>query len=291
VRGYLAAGVGLRRDLNGLATTREFEGKDVYLPGVTVYLEDPQANKRSDDALKDLSGRFTVRVPDPSRYRLCWKSRVYGSGCLTDLISAGTEPLFLSTVRIKLPPKPGFVASFGKVRFADDSLPRTLEPVADINAFAMVTLRDQNKRVLAEVPVNNFGEYLLPYLPSRKHTDLTARIEKARSVKAILPDTYIKNPRVLQFHLTIDNRRPRLAAIVPVSGATGKRVQIGTPGDTVVLKAEAGDPDGDPLAVRWSESPGSGTLSANTGTRSSGPCPPGRHSVLASPDGKGGYDR
>lgn len=122
VRGYLAAAVGrsARAEASGGIYAREIDGKDIYLPGVAVFLEDPQTGKRSDEVRTDLSGRFTVQVPGQSRYRLCWKSKVYGDGCLQDLISAGREPLFLSTVLIRLPTKDGFAASFGKVRLEDE---------------------------------------------------------------------------------------------------------------------------------------------------------------------------
>lgn len=296
VRGYLAAAVGrsAKAESSGGIYAREIDGKDIYLPGVTVFLEDPQTGKHSDEVRTDLSGRFTVQVPGESRYRLCWKSTIYGNDCLKDLFTAGREPLFLSTVLIRLAQKKDTVASFGKVRFEDNSVPRTLEPLSDINAFAVVTLRDSKKKALAEVPVNNFGDYLLPYLPNKETVQLVARIEKGEGSETILPEAYFKNPRLVQYHLTIKNNPPRLDAIVPVSAATGKRVQVGTPGDTVELKAVARDRDGDPLQVRWSESPGSGTLSAKMGNQIKWtlPAAPGRYSVLAIvSDDKGGYDR
>src|SRR6266850_759523 len=165
VRGYLAVSVGRSSsaDSTGGIFARDVDAKQIYLPGVIVFLEDPQTQKRSSEALTDLSGRFTITIPDEGRYRFCWKSKVYGDDCLKDLVSAGREPLFLSTVPIKVPPREGFAASFGKVRFKNDSIPRTLEPLSNINSFAVVSLVDSNKNVLAEVPVNNFGDYLLPY--------------------------------------------------------------------------------------------------------------------------------
>ncbi len=296
VRGYLAVAVGrsARAEESGGIYAREIEAKDIYLPGVTVFLQDPHLGITSDEVRTDLSGRFTVQVPSEARYNLCWKSKIYGDGCLKEFISAGREPLFLSTVLIRVPAKQGMVASFGKVRFADNSLPRTLEPLSDINAFAIVSLLDGKKSILAEVPVNNFGYYLLPYLPDKDTSHLVARIEKAEGTQTILPDAYKKYPRLIQYHLTIKNSPPRLDAIVPVSVATGKRVQVGQLGDTVELKAVTRDPDGDPVQVQWSESPGGGTLSAKTGGQIKWTLPtaPGRYSVLAiASDRKGGYDR
>src|SRR5262249_35438731 len=156
--------------------------------------------------------------------------KVYGDDCLKDFISAGREPLFLSTVLISIASRAGFVASFGKVRFADDSLPRTFEPFSDINSFAVVSLFGTGRKLMAEVPVNNFGEYLLPYLPNKETVELVARIEKGNGVQVIRPEAYTRSPRLIQYHLTIKNSPPRLDAIVPMSTTTGKRVQVGTPG-------------------------------------------------------------
>jgi len=296
IRGYLAVAVGhsASAEASGGLYARGIPGKEIYLPGVTVYLEDGQTANHSDEVRTDLSGRFTVRVPAESRYRLCWKSGVYGSDCQKGLISAGREALFLSTVLIRVPRKEGFAASFGKVRMADESLPRTLEPLSDINAFAVVSARDSRKKLLAEVPVNNFGDYVLPYLPNNKTVRLTARIEKTQVTETILPDTYKKTPTLIQYHLTFKNNPPRLDAIVPVDSATGERVQVGQPGGTVVLKAAARDRDGDPLEIKWFDSPGGGTLSAKTGNQVTWTLPtvPGRYSVLVvASDNKGGYDR
>ncbi len=296
VRGYLAVAVGrsTRAEGSGGIYAREIEGKDIYLPGVTVFLQDPHLGTTSDEVRTDLSGRFTVQAPSEARYNLCWKSKIYGDGCLKEFIIAGREPLFLSTVLIRVPAKEGMVASFGKVRLEDNSVPRTLEPLSDINSFAVVSLLDARKKVVTEVPVNNFGYYLLPYLPDKDTSHLIARIEKAEGTQTILPDAYKKFPRLIQYHLTIKNTPPKLDAIVPVSVATGKRVQVGKPGDTVELNAVTRDPDGDPVQVHWSETAGSGTLSANTGPQIKWTLPtaPGRYSVLAiASDKKGGYDR
>ena len=299
VRGYLAVAVGrsAKAESSGIYA-RGIAGKNIYLPGVNVYLEDPQTSKRSDEVRTDLSGRFTVEVPGPGRYHVCWKSKVYGDGCLKDVFSAGHEPLFLSTILIDVPRREGFIASFGKVRFEDGSVPRTLEPLSDVNSFAMVSALDDKKNLLAEVPVNNFGDYLLPYVlaPSPKNgaVELVTKIEKVQTVQIIdFTGGQAVIPQVVQYHLTIKNTPPRLDAIVPTTPA-GKRVQVGTLGDTVVLKAVTRDRDGDAVEVQWSASPGSGTLSSKTGNQVDWKLPntPGRYFVEAiASDGKGGYDR
>jgi len=295
VRGYLAVAVGQsgEAEKNGLYA-RGIEAKDLYVPGVEVYLKDTKTNAAGTSDKTDLSGRFTLLAPAKGTVLVCWKSAVFGDGCNTKSISAGTEPVFVSTLYINVPHKEGFVASFGKVRFADDKIPRALEPYNNVNAFAVVTAQDKNKKVIAEIPVNNFGDYVLPYLPQKETVALTAKIENGVGTQIIEPEAYQLNPRVAQFHITIGNNVPRLDAIVPTSAASNKRVQIGTPGDKLVLKASTRDRDGDAVKVQWSIADGAGTLSATSGDSVEWTLPsnPGRYSVRAiASDGKGGYAR
>jgi cytochrome c5 len=294
VRGYIAVAVGRsgQAESSGIYS-RQYPGKNIYLPRVTIYLKDAQTGKPSEEARTDLSGRFSVRVDGESRYQLCWKSDVYGADCLQDIISAGAEPLFLGTVLIRVPAKEGFIASFGQVRFADNSPARTLEPLSDVNAFALVAAHDTSKKLLAEIPVNNFGDYLLPYLPVKDPVFLSARIEKVQTTLTVLPQAFKQSTRLIRYHLVINNHPPRMDAIVP-ENISGKRMQIAAPGDTVVLKANARDSDGDPVEIRWFEYAGSGTLSAKSGTQVKWvlPAAPGRYSVQAvASDHKGGYAR
>lgn len=295
VRGYLAVAVGRspKAEASGGIYARELEGKDIYLPGVEVYLEDRKNNKRSEPVATDLSGRFSLQAPSAADFHLCWKSTVYGDGCLKDSFKAGTEPLFLSTVLVGVPQKQGFVASFGKVRFKDDTLPRTLEPLSNINAYATVTLVDKNNAEVATVPVNNFGDYLLPYLPNKESVQLVSRIEGAKGEQLVQPEAYTRNPRVVRYHLTINNTAPQLDGVVPRNGA-GRRVQLASPGDKVELKAFAKDRDGDALKVQWVLLDGSGTVSAASGNATTWTLPTtvGRYAVMAIvSDGKGGYAR
>jgi cytochrome c5 len=294
VRGYIAIAVGQsgEAEKNGLYA-RGIPAKDIYVPGLDVYLKNTQTNDTTSNAKTDLSGRFTLLAKDKGNYQVCWKSSVFGDGCSSKSFAAGTQPEFVSTLYMSVPRKDNLAASFGNVRFADDALPRTLEPYNDIHAFAAVTARDKNKNVIATVPVNSFGEYVLPYLPQKESVELTAEIEGGRGVQEVDPEIYSKNQRLIQMHLTIDNHLPFLNAIVPTD-SSGKRVQVAAPGDKVVLKASTRDRDGDTVKITWSIADGDGTLSTNTGntTEWTVPAKPGRYSVRAiAADGKGGYSR
>ena len=235
VRGYLAAAVGRsgKAESGGLYS-RTIEDKDIYLPGVTVYLENPKTGKRSVPARTDLSGRFTLYAPYEGRYRICWKSKVYDSGCTADFVSAGSAPQFVSTVNIQVPPKKGYVAVIGHVTTADGSLPRTFDPLMNINAFATVGLDDEKGNLIADAYVNNFGDYLLPYVPVKQKIKLNASIESAKFTQEIWPEAQIEVAPLHQVNLKFENNRPQLDPLVAFDSVSNRRVQNALPGSGAV---------------------------------------------------------
>lgn len=324
VRGYLAAAVPVpantqrdpdsrrkpvRPDTSGIAGRRRgddrraartdartdppAELKDIYLPGVSVFLEDPQASLRSEAGQTDLSGRFTLYAPAPGRYRLCWKSGVYGDGCTDDLVSAGSESRFLSTVRIQLPPQKDFVLMSGRVTTADGSTPRVFDPLLNINAFATVSLWDARAERVASVYVNNFGDYLIPHVPARQKIKLTAAIESAGSSRELWPEARLERAPFHRLDLKIENRRPRLDPLVAFD-ASNRRVQNAAPGSRINVRSNVRDDDGDPVSYTWFVEPGGGGLSSTTESATLWTLPdtPGRHNItVVARDGKGGYDK
>src|SRR5579859_328780 len=221
VGGYLAVAVGrlAHEDSSGGIYAKDIDGKEIFLPGVEVYLEDPQNNKTSNLEKTDLSGRFTLSAPEPGRYRICWKSDVYGTDCTPVFVSAGTAPQFVSTVNVKVPQKNGYVAVMGHVTTADGSLPRMFDPLLNINAFATVGLDENNNRI-ADVYVNNFGDYLLPYVPIKQKIQVTASIESAKFTQEIWPEAQIEAAPLNQVNLKIENNRPRLDSLVAFDSVT-----------------------------------------------------------------------
>ncbi|HWW76528.1 MAG TPA: hypothetical protein VNZ44_14115, partial [Pyrinomonadaceae bacterium] len=59
VRGYVAANVGGGLQREPLTAVVRGASKDVYLPGVDVFLQDEGSRRQSDSSQTDLSGRFT----------------------------------------------------------------------------------------------------------------------------------------------------------------------------------------------------------------------------------------
>ncbi|MDT7540188.1 MAG: hypothetical protein QOE33_92 [Acidobacteriota bacterium] len=294
VRGYLAADVGgqIREQQTRAAVVRP-ASKDIYLPGISVYLEDVKTSKHSDVAQTDLSGRFTLYAPAPAHYRICWKSDIYDSGCTTDLVSAGSTPQFVSTVRIQLPARKGYVAMTGHVTAADGSLTRTFDPLLNINAFATVALDDVNTKNVATVYVNNFGDYLLPYVPISEKVRVRAAIEAGKAAREVWPEAHIERAQFNRIDLKIDNSRPQLDPLVALD-ASNKRVQNAAPGSEISLQANARDADGDPVSFKWFTDPNDGQLAHVDGPTQQWklPAKAGRYSLtVVAYDGKGGYDK
>ena len=292
VRGYIAARPGQRQQPS-IGIVLLAPGKDIYLPGVEVYLSEPQGAIASKPVKTDLSGRFTVFAAKEGRYHICWKSPVYGAGCDSRFVSAGGGPQFLSTVRIPLPVRPGHVAFTGHVATADNAVPRTFDPLLNINSFAVVTLRDEKGVQMAEVYVNNFGEYLLPYVPAKQKVSVTASIESTKVSQEILPLARIEAAPVSQVNLKFENHRPHLDPLVAFD-SSNKRVQNAAPGSKILLKANARDRDGDPLKYAWFLGEGQGKLVQSNGPQMEWEVPgaEGRYTaVVVAYDEKGGYDK
>jgi hypothetical protein len=295
VRGYLAAAVGNlpEADAGGIFA-KEIEGKEIFLPGVEVYLEDPQTSTTSDINITDLSGRFTLLAPASGRYRICWKSAVYDNGCTSVFVSAGSSPEFVSTVYIRIPRRSDYVAVVGHVTTGDGTLPRTFEPLLNINSFATIGLDDEKGNRIADVYVNNFGDYLLPYVPVKQKIKLTASIESATFTQEIWPEAQIEVAPLHQVNLKFKNNRPRLDPLVALDSVNNRHVQNATPGSAVNIKANARDKDGDPVEFAWFVDPSQGQLSSNLGSTVQWQLPstPGRYAItVVAFDNNGGYDK
>jgi hypothetical protein len=292
VRGYIVAVPAAKEQLATVAVVRS-PVKEIYLPGVDVYLSEPQTAKTSNTVRTDLSGRFTVTAPERGRYQICWKSPVYGAGCNPGFVSVGASPQFVSSVRISLPPRAGFTAISGHVTNGDDEIPRTFDPFMNINAFARVAMEDGKNRPV-EVYVNNFGDYLLPYVPVKQRLKLVAAIESARAGQEILPEANIAAASFNRVNFKFANHKPHLDPLLVFDSSAGKRVQNAAPGSKVIVEAKGRDLDGDPVQYAWSVSDGQGTLVQATGGKAEWQLPnaPGRYVIsVVAYDGKGGYDK
>ncbi len=314
VRGYIATAV---EEPNTSGDFGQVSTHDVFLPNVEVFLSNVSTSDLGAPTTTDLSGGFTLGPRDPGRYRVCWKARGFADGCSESIVSVDNAHVHVGTIRVPADPQKGTTVLSGRVRMKDGSLPRVLEPLANINAFARVILLEGdanrceggpndgqvcitnsdciegacNQVVIQEVFVNNFGEYLLPQVPGDRAIILRAAIEGASSDQAIHPLANLAGAPFQSIDLYIDNTPPRLDPLV-VTDVSGRRVRTASPGSSVQLTGPSSDADGDPLRFLWLPSAGSGTVNAPDILMVTWTLPdaPGRYSVtLFVYDGKGGY--
>lgn len=290
VRGYIAARVG-GTDHAGVLS-RTLPPRDVYVPAVEVYLKDAQGALVGAPVRTDLSGRFTLYAEKPGPHVICWKAKGFVPGCEAKSISLGGAPVFVSTLHIRVEQRKNFVTFVGQVRMRDGSLPRMLDPLANINAFATVTLLDKSHGKLYSTPVNNFGNYLIPQVPVRTPAFVQARIEQGTYEQPIFKEAELERDLLHQVNLRIANTPPRLDPLVPFDANTGARVQVAVPGAKIALKAVGHDRDGDSIAYSWQLTNGAGTLSTTSGPTAIWQLPPGpgQYGVtVIAWDRKGGY--
>ena len=293
VRGYIVARIGGDRDAPVLAAVK-LPVRDVYLPGVDAFLGDERGNAVGRSVRTDLSGRFSLYAERPGSYRVCWKADGFAPGCDPRPAVLERLPVFLGKVPIRAQQRRDHVVVFGEVRMADGTLPRMLQPLANVNSFATVTLSDANRRPMHKTWVNNFGEYLVPQVPIKTNVHLRAEVEKGEIEQPILPQSELQRAPVHRYDLRIANTPPRLDPLVPLDAATGRRLEVAAPGAEIALKAAANDPDGDALEYVWELPAGAGALSATSGPNVSWKLPqsPGQYTVAVTAwDRKGGYAR
>jgi len=146
---------------------------------------------------------------------------------------------------------------------------------------------------MAEVYVNNFGDYLLPYVPSKQKVSVTASIESTKVSQEVLPVARIEAAPVSRVNLKFENHRPHLDPLVAFD-SSNKRVQNAAVGSKILLKANARDRDGDPLKYAWFLGEGQGKLVQSNGPQMEWEVPgvEGRYTAaVVAYDEKGGYDK
>lgn len=296
VRGYIAAQVGQ----SGIDKERSmfFAGakqQQIHLPNVDVFLRNVNGSGESTVSKTDLSGRFSVYVKEPGKYQLCWKSKVYGSNCLSrrTTINVGKKPRFLSTVNILIERLNRHSGLIGKVAMANGDNVRHFEPYLNLNSFAKIRLLDQSGNIFVEVPVNNAGYYFLPNVPVKQSMTIEASIEAEKIRQSVEAGARLNGNSIYQVNLKFSNHAPQVKNI-SVVGESGDRAQNPSPGETVTLLVNASDKDGDRLSYRWQDTEIVGKISANNKAEIKWKLPEsrGRHilSVLVY-DKRGGYDK
>ncbi|MBK9946917.1 MAG: hypothetical protein IPP12_07020 [Nitrospira sp.] len=283
VRGFIAASVGGKSELGEKSPPRE----NFYLPGVHVFFHNLQTNTDTHSVKTDLSGRFTIRVKDSSKYSLCWESEAIPKTCGQHSIGISKPYQNIGTIIIPLPQENGSVAVYGRVSHADGSSPRFFEPLANINALAKVTLQDKGGTKVYEVAVNNHDQYVLPLVPLGKFMQLRIQQERYEHVQPVqLGNAGVPTQKI---DLVILNTPPVLDPLVALD-ANQRRVSNPKASDTLNLNVRVTDREKDKLGFLWQVT--GGTLSSPTDAEPKWTLPKsaGNHvATLIAYDSKGGY--
>jgi hypothetical protein len=283
VRGFITVVAGGPSELGQkLSSPREV----IYLPNIKVTVHDLLNNTQSDPVTTDLSGRFTAFTV-PGRVRICWEGRGFPPGCSDGSFSVSGPFTNIGAVQIPIPRLQDAVAVYGHVTLADGTSPRTLEPTANINAFATISLLAPGGKALYEVPVNNDDQYLFPVVPLKKLFDVRINEEKYDRKQGLELDNASVPVQRIDFAMV--NHRPVIEPLVALDN-NKVRVANASPGVKVVLASRASDPDNDKLGYFWEVS--GGTLSSATDPEPTWMLPTagGNHAAtLIVYDHKGGY--
>ena len=229
-----------------------FLNPHVFLPDISVYLENTNTKEVSTPVTTDLDGMFMIPKQPQAVYHLCWKSAGFSPGCSAQTFVLRSGNINLQPVGIQ----PLTEAVFGRVTLKDTRPCRFVAPTLGVNTWT--TLTAEPFGALAKVRANNSGEYVFPSLPS-------GAVKITASCEGISADTIATlTGAAVRADLIFPNSSP----VVSVAFATvgGKMVRSGAQGITVEAKVEA-RPGAFPLHYRWASSPpSSGFVSADSPT-------------------------
>lgn len=239
----------------GQVTAFTGAGVGIFVPNVKVWLHDESTGANSPRVLTDLSGRFRFPPRAPGTFKVCWAGGGFAPGCAKSFSLAGVHT-YLGSIQIA-PPKHGVRTFFGRVRFADGTIPRTFAPMENVNAFVTVRAFDGAGNALGpKANVNNYGDYVLPVAGAVGATKMVAQIEKENT--AISVGTGGATLQQIDFNLP--NHPPKIVGLVGNTGS-GKH-WTAAPGDTIAITARVHDDDRDRVDTRWALPDGSSILAS-----------------------------
>jgi hypothetical protein len=217
-------------------------GAQIFLPDISVYLENVTTSATSTSVTTNLDGLFAIPAQPRATYRLCWKAPGFVAGCAPQTIALGANNTYLKPVGIAA--SPGIV--IGRVALKDGSACRFLLPFFDKNTFTTVTAAPASGPS-ETVRANSSGYYALPALPTGP-ASLTAKCEAATTTAG----TTVTGGVALA-NMTLPNARPTMVVAYAEQG--GKVVRAVADGSSVqgVVQVTPGGPY--PMHYSWAVDP------------------------------------
>jgi hypothetical protein len=219
-----------------------FAAPHIFLPDITVYLQNITTSATSPRVQTTLDGTFAIPSQPEAQYRLCWGASGYLSGCGQTSFVLRSSNVNLNPIGIEA--EPGVV--YGRVTLKDGVACRFIATFLGKNTFTTISATPSSGPART-VRVNSYGDYLLPALSSGP-AKLTASCEGARVEESITI-----NSAATPVNLTLPNARPTVQLAYAELG--GKMVRAVAPGTTVHVTVQAQDGGGYPLHYRWAVDP------------------------------------
>lgn len=284
-------GAGEGAEVHGQVTAGHRGARREYIsiPDVEVYVENIGTTAVSDPVLTNLGGVYIIPNQPPGIYRVCWRKTGWRSECADATFEIAGTTAYPGRIFIRPEARPNAGILLGRVAFADggscwfDQEFFGLEETATVELVELVT-----GTTLQTVRGNDHGEFVLTDAPTDIAFQVRTRCGDAVKRDAVFPNL-VDLTGGTPFAVTISNRTPTIRSIFALQN--GDFVRRAGLGETVEIRAEAADPDGDALAFDWRVIEGSGSLDPSTfdTVKWTLPDTPGRHNLyVVASDGRGG---
>jgi hypothetical protein len=249
VHGFISAGIS-GQDLK--TTVAVAKSVTIRVPNITLFLKDAGDGHVASKAISNAHGRYMLpRVP-PGKYQLCWEAEGFQPGCDHDEIVIANET-FTPTHDALIQPLPGVLV--GRIQLADSKTCYQEDTLSGILAVTEVGLLDTAGNAVARpVFANSLGQYVLPKLPAPGKYQLVVKCADSKA-QDVVNLTSANLAGVAPVNLTLKNHSPEIFGVSATKA--GAFVTKASPGDTVDVKVEAHDVDGDALHYQWDDSSGS----------------------------------
>ncbi len=267
----------IRRAVGTFPPTAIFSDQTIFLPDISVFLQNESTLATSPVVTTGLDGTFVVPAQPQAVYRLCWKATGYAPGCSNSAFTLRSRNVNLKPVGID--PLAGVM--FGRVALKDGRACRFVATFLGVDTFTTVAARP-SKGPARTVRANSYGEYVIPQLANGP-VQTTATCEGAQA-----SNQSTMTGSALQNNLTLPDASPTIQmAFAARAGAMVRAVAAGT---TVQAKVQAKAGGSFPLHYRWAtDPPVSGFVSQDSPTISWHVPGPGSATIyVVARDGHGG---
>ncbi len=221
-------------------------GQDaIALSEVLVVLEAEQPGEVVASSPTDLDGQFALRFGATLRNaQVCARPEGFEMAC--ELVSLSDE--VPTRVELVVEPRDGLV--YGTVLDLDGR-PCFFDSASfDTAERTRVELLDSSSTVVFATTANRLGEYALP-LSATNSSSVRARCGGAEISEMLPPEN--GSLAYLPLDLMLSNRRPHISLVAALDDADAP-LRLASAGQTVQVRVDASDPDGDLLTARWRSS-------------------------------------